>query len=76
MIIKQQELCYIKSCKNRIVETCVWHHHGNEYCNFNPFTDKEDEFHCILKFCSKPAEEFKHVQKCDSVKELDIGYSV
>lgn len=72
--MKRQELCYIKFCKNKIAEACVWHHHDNEYCNFNPFTDMEDESHCILKLCSKHAQEYKLVQKGDSVKELDIQF--
>lgn len=73
--MKQYELCHIKFCKNRIAEACVWHHHHhNEYCNFNPFTDKEDEFHCMLKFCNKHAEEFKLVQKDDNVEGLDIQF--
>jgi len=46
----------------------------NVYCDFNPFTDKEGDSHCILKFCNKHAEEFKLVQKCDNVKGLDIQF--
>ena len=49
-------------------------HHNNVDCNFNPFTDKEDELHCILKFCIKHAEEYKLVQKSDNLKELDIQF--
>ena len=41
--MKQSELCDIKFCKNKTAEACVWHHHNNADCNFNPFTDKEDE---------------------------------
>ena len=74
MIMKQQELCHIKFCKNRIAEACVWHHHDNVYCNFNHFRDKEHEFHCILKFCSKHAEEFKLVQKGNNVKGLNFQF--
>jgi hypothetical protein len=72
--MRQQEVCYIEFCKSRVAEACVWHHHSNEYCNFNPFTDSEDEFHCMLKFCSKHAEEFKLVQKGDDVKRLNIQF--
>ena len=43
--MKQSELCDIKFCKNKTAEACVWHHHNDPNCNFNPFTDKEDESH-------------------------------
>lgn len=72
--MRQSELCDIKFCKNKTAEACVWHHHNNVDCNFNPFTDKEDESHCILKFCIKHAEEYKLVQKSDNLKELDIQF--
>ena len=74
MIMKQQELCHIKFSKNRIAETCVCHHHDNVSCNFNPFTDTEDELHCILKFCSEHAGEFRLIQEGDSIKGLDIQF--
>jgi hypothetical protein len=73
--MKQLELCYVKFCKSRVVEACVCHHHDNAYyCSFNPFTDQQDESHCVLKFCSIHAEEYKLVQQGDIVKELDIQF--
>jgi len=70
--MKQSELCYIKFCKNRIAEVCVWHHYDDVNCIFNTFTDQEDESHCILIFCNKHAEEYKLVQKGNNVKGLDM----
>jgi hypothetical protein len=71
----QLEICYVKFCKSNVAEACVGHHHDNVYyCSFNPLTNQKDESHCILKFCSKHAEEYKLVQQSDIVKELDIQF--
>jgi hypothetical protein len=72
--MRQSELCDIKDCKNKIAEACVWHHCDDVSCNFNPFTDQEDESHCMLKVCNNHAKEYRLVQKGDNMEGLDIKF--
>ena len=51
MTIAHPGLCDIRNCKNKLAEACVWHHHDNVYCNFNPSTDKDMQRN--LNWCKK-----------------------
>jgi hypothetical protein len=59
------QTCDIKDCLDKSDQVFVMHHYEYmksesqiEFCKFDPYEDKEDGLHCVIRFCDRHAGKF------------------
>lgn len=60
------QVCDVKDCINNFNQILVVHHcefmHSTSLlrnCKFDPYENKEDKLHCIIRFCDRYADKFR-----------------
>jgi hypothetical protein len=75
------QICDVKDCLDDSDQVFVVHHceymeseSRIELCEFDPYEDKEDGLHCIIRFCDRHADKFREQQEFGNPERSKIQF--
>jgi hypothetical protein len=75
------QTCDVKGCLDNSDQVFVVHHceymeseSQIELCKFDPYEDKENGLHCIIRFCDRHADKFRKQQEIGNLEKSEIQF--